>query len=124
MKVTLLPRKEIEFKLSDKTLIKGKYGTWAAKRFCDKKNLSIVDFIERFADTTKLSFDDISTLLLCAVEYVHRKEAKGPFPYSDVDACEWLEELGGIGSEEFVSLLNHFASELDPEKKSQEVTVS
>lgn len=122
MKVELLPRKEFEFILDSGEVIKGKYGTWAAKRFCDKKQLSIVDYIERFADSSKLSFDDICLLLLCSVEYIHRKNVGGAFKYTDIDACEWLEGIGGIGSEQFVSLLNHFASELEPEKKTQAMT--
>ena len=90
----------------------------------DKKGWSILEFMVRFNDTDKLTLDDICQLLLCAVEYKWRKDNKGPFTYSDINACEWLEEMGGFGSEDWNKLLNHFASDLTEEKKNQEQEVS
>lgn len=124
MKIDLLPRKEFEFTLESGEKIQGKHGTWSTKRLCDKKGWSILEFMVRFNDTDKLTLDDICQLLLCAVEYKWRKDNKGPFTYSDINACEWLEEMGGFGSEDWNKLLNHFASDLTEEKKNQEQEVS
>jgi hypothetical protein len=123
MKIVLLPRKEFEFTLESGEKIEGKHGTWSTKRLCDKKGWSILEFMVRFSDTEKLTLDDMCQLLLCAVEYKWRKDKKGSFPYTDIDACEWLEEMGGFGSEDWNKLLNHFASDLE-EKKNQPETVS
>jgi len=123
MELVLLPRKEFEFILSPTEKIEGKHGTWSTKRLCDKKGWSILEFMVRFSDTEKLTLDDMCQLLLCAVEYKWRKDKKGSFPYTDIDACEWLEEMGGFGSEDWNKLLNHFASDLE-EKKNQPETVS
>jgi len=118
MKLELLPRKEFEFTLESGETIKGKHGTWSTKRLCDKKGWSIMEFMVRFNDTDKLTLDDVCQLLLCAVEYKWRKDEKGPFPYNDMHACEWLEGLGGFGSEKWNELIGHFASDIE-EKKSQ-----
>lgn len=123
MSLNLLPRKEFEITLNSGDTIKGKYGTWAAKRFCDKQNLSIVQFIEKFGEVSKLSFNDIVLLILCSVEYAWRKENRGAFVYSDVDACEWVEELGGFGSEAYNRLFAHFSSDVEStEEKKTEVS--
>jgi len=120
--LNLLPSKEFEITLNSGEIIKGKFGTWAAKRFCDKLGLSISDFIQLQSGDT-LSFEHLCQTILCAVEYKSRKDKKG-FAYSDVDACEWIEELGGLGSEKYTKLVNHASSELpadgaaDDEKKS------
>jgi hypothetical protein len=147
MELVLLPRKEFEFKLESGETIEGKYGTWAAKRFSDKRNWPLAKFIEYFSPKVELdkngkpkkdkqgnvimkdpefSMDDICLILLCSVEYQWRKKNKGPFTYSDIDACEWIEEMGGFGSEKQEKLFSHFASDLDAtaEKKSQPETVN
>lgn len=112
--VNLLPRKEFELILNGQT-IEGKYCLWAIKRMCDKKKWSIKDLsVQLSAD--KMTFDDLCEFILCAVEYKVRKNKK-PFMYTDVDVCDWLEELGGVDSEEVTALMNHAHSEIE-EKKS------
>lgn len=122
MKLELLPRKEFEFILDSGNVVKGKFGTWAAKRFCDKKQISIVQFIEKFhpEKIEEITFDDVTLLILCSVEYSHRKENKGPFPYTDIDACEWVEGLGGFGGEDYGRLFSHFASDVEGEEKKNQ----
>ncbi len=78
--INLLPRKEFEITLEDGTVIKGQFGTWALKRFCDKINCELEDIGERFK---KPKIGDIFEFLLAAVEY--RARLKGdPFSYNDV----------------------------------------
>lgn len=117
--LNLLPRKAFEIILNGQT-IKGQYSLWSLKRFCDKKNLSLSQLSEAL-DQDKVSFDDLTLLILCAVEYVSRKE-KQPFTYTDIDCCEWIEELGGLQGEKFLALQGHAASEDkgDSEKKNPE----
>ena len=119
-KVELLPRKEFIITLDSGEVIKGKYSLWAAKRFCDKKKLTLKQLIESLSEEN-MTFDDLCENILCAVEHC-QKEFGEKFKYNDFDVCNWIEELGGIGSEEYTKLVGHAFSELEPEKKSQEMT--
>jgi len=114
-KIDLLPRKEFTITLDSGEVITGKYSLWAAKRFCDKKKLTLNSFIERLS-ADNMTFDDLTENILCAVEHKQREEGK-PFKYSDFNVCEWIEELGGIDSEDYTKLVGHALSELDPGKK-------
>lgn len=122
MKIELLPSKEFELHLSSGNVVKGKFGTWVVQRFCIKRNISLIDFMEKFSPDgiSKLRLDDITDLFLCCAEYIARKE-KVKFEYTDLDACEWLEEMGGINSELYNKLFGHFGSDIEgqvDEKKS------
>lgn len=44
------------------------------------------------------------SLLLCAAEYVCVKE-KNEFEYTDMEASDWIDEMGGIASSGFVAML-------------------
>jgi hypothetical protein len=45
------------------------------------------------------------SLMLCAAEYVSIKENK-EFTYTDMDASDWIDEMGGIAGSGFISMLN------------------
>ncbi len=112
--INLLPRKEFEITLEDGTVIKGQFGTWALKRFCDKINCELEDIGERFK---KPKIGDIFEFLLAAVEY--RARLKGdPFSYNDVHAGDWIDQLGGPEAPEFARLFNHAADGAKEEKKT------
>lgn len=112
--LNLLPRKEFEITLEDGTIINGQFSLWAVKRFCDKLKLTLSQLGERM-QADKVTMDDTCQVLLCAVEYKTRKAGK-PFGYTDIDACDWIERLGGIESENYLNLMRHAGSE--DEKKS------
>ena len=116
-KVDLLPRKEFTITLDSGEVIKGKYSLWAAKRFCDKKKLTLVNLFERLSEEN-MTFDDLIENILCAVEHCQKEEGL-PFKYNDMDVCSWIEEMGGIGSEDYMKLSGHAFSELEEEKKSE-----
>lgn len=44
------------------------------------------------------------SLLLCAAEYVSIKENK-EFTHTDMDAADWIDEMGGIAGSGFVAML-------------------
>lgn len=116
MKVELLPRKEFEITLENAEVIRGQYSLWSIKRFCDKKNLSLNQLQEAMS-ADKLTFDDVCEVLLCAVEFKCRQN-KEVFKYTDVDACNWIESLGGLMGEDYIKLMNHAGNEEAEEKKS------
>lgn len=117
-KIELLPRKSFEISLEDGTKIQGQYGTWALSRFCDKLGLTLEELTKKLSKGSTIS--DLINLILCSVEYSCRKEKKS-FSYNDLDVAGWIDEFGGVASEELAKLWNHFTDEggTDDEKKSQ-----
>lgn len=110
-----LPRKEFEINLADGTVIKGKFGTWALHKFCTDNNCSLEDAGERLK-----TLPGIVSYLLCAVQCVSRKDGT-PFSYTDIQACDWIDEMGGVGSENFAKLMKLSGDEnaaVDDEKKT------
>jgi len=116
--INLLPRKVFEITLDSGEVITGQYGTWALKRFCDKGGLTLSQAGGRLS-AESMSLGDIVDYILCAVEYWSRKGKHG-FALTDVDVCDWIDEMGGIQSETFVRLFNHSADEATEEKKTEE----
>jgi hypothetical protein len=117
-KIELLPRKAFEITLDDKTVIQGQFTSWSVKRFCDKKRYSLSQLFEQLS-ADKLSMDDTCQLILCAIEYSVRKDKK-PFEYTDMDLCDWIDELGGWGSPDISALLAHAGSEETEVKEGEE----
>lgn len=115
--IVLLPRKSFEIVLDDKSVVRGQYSLWSVKRYCDLKKLSLAQLEEQLS-VENIALDDIVKLILCAVEYTTRKEKQG-FGYTDVDVCDWIEQLGGITSEAYQSLIGHARSE-DTTEPSEE----
>lgn len=114
----LLPRKEFIITLESGQEITGQFGTWQLSRFGLKRGYSLAQIGERFGNGPSLS--DIIDFILSAVEYSHRKlKDKTPFEYTDIDCSDWIDQLGGIDSELFTSLLNH--NNTKDEKKSDEI---
>lgn len=108
--IDLKPRKEFTITLENGEVISGKFGTWALKRFCMKKGYTLAQL--GAALSTNLSVDDMVEFILCAVESAFRDlKNKESFPYSDLDACSWIDQMGGISSEEMTRLFNHAGDE-------------
>lgn len=117
--INLLPRKEFEIKLSDGQIISGKFGTWAMKMFCIKKGVDIQEFGQFFAIRSDKNpegltvievVDNFALFLLCAVEYSVRKSGKA-FNYNEINAYDWIDEMGGTESEDFTKLVNLMSDE-------------
>ena len=117
--LTLLPRKEFEILTNEGEKIKGQFGTWALKRFCDKQKYSIKQAGDKLGDP---SLGDVIEYLLSAIEHSARKTGT-QFSYTDVQICDWIDQLGGWQGGTFVKLFNHSADESpevdDGEKKTE-----
>ena len=116
--LTLLPRKEFEILTNEGEKIKGQFGTWALKRFCDKQKYSLKQAGEHLGDP---AMSDVVEYILCAVEYTARKSSAA-FSYTDLHACDWIDQLGGMQSENFTKLFSHSGDEQPEteEKKTQD----
>lgn len=115
-KINLLPRKEFEITISDGSVVRGQYGTWALKRFCDKLGYSLKDAGAHLQDP---SLDEVVQYVLSAVEYPYAKKGD-KCPYNDVDVCDWIDQVGGIQSAEFSKLFAHSADEDNSQEKKTE----
>lgn len=119
--LTLLPRKEFELLLSDGTLRKGQFGTWALKRFGEKKKVGLTELMAVF--TTNPTLSDMLDFILCAVEYKDR-EAGTPV-LTDLQLTRWIDDYAYDTGEQGVvmALFNHASGE-EVEKKSVAVAES
>lgn len=80
-----------------------RFCTWSFKRFCELNgNLTISQLEKELSHGMTLT--SFVSLLLCAAEYVCIKEKK-EFSYSDMDASDWIDEMGGIAGGAFMVML-------------------
>jgi hypothetical protein len=123
--IDLLPRKSFEIHLEDGEVIAGQYGTWALSRFCDRIGVTLTDLSKRMEKG--ITMNDLLLFILCSVEYTCRKEKKS-FAFNDLDAAQWVDALGGVGSEQVARLINHLMPSeetgQEDEKKSQTLPTS
>lgn len=115
--ITKLPRKAFEINLPDGKVIAGQFGTWCLKRFCDRSKCTLDEVQERLK---KPSLDDLCNFLLSAVEQTAR-ETGNSFSYTDVNVCNWIDQMGGLSSVPLQELFSHSSSDIpstDEEKKT------
>jgi hypothetical protein len=111
-----------EIQLSSGKKIPLYFGTWSISRFCELNgNLSFTAMQELF--TNEISFKHILYLMLCGAEHYTRKN-KLPFDYTDVDAGDWLDDMGGMLSPKFSELMNVIGKAIYPNYQGMEVTDS
>lgn len=113
--INLLLRKEFEITLNDGSVIKGQFGTWALRRYCDKMGYTLKTAGEHLGDP---GIGDILEYILAAVEYKARQTG-APFSFTDVHVGSWIDELGGITGVDFVKLFNHSGEEQTEQKKTE-----
>jgi hypothetical protein len=90
--------------LSDGTKVPVRFCTWTFKRFCELNgNMSISGLQVALSEGMTLS--GFISLLLCAAEYVCRKENR-EFAYTDIDASDWIDDMGGLNGAGFKAMLN------------------
>lgn len=71
-----------------------KWGTWAMREFCVERGITIDKYFELLG---KSQFD---LDLVVKMFYIGYKSAcisnKQPIEYTEIDVCDWIDELGGI----------------------------
>lgn len=113
--IKLLPRQEFEIVLNDGTVIPGKFGTWALRRLTDKHKLTLSEGLP-----TLQTLGGLMDYIVFAVEYMTRKNKKDTF-YTDMDVSDWVDQLGGVQSGAFLSLVKHTQDEGPTEEKKTEL---
>lgn len=95
------------------------FGTWSLARFCELNgNLSFTGMQELFQ--SDVSFKHIISLILCGAEHSSKKQGV-PFEYTDIDAAEWIDEMGGVGSKKCQDLLMMIGKTINPDIQGVEV---
>jgi hypothetical protein len=86
-----------ELKLKNDT-IQLKWGTWAMREFCILKNITIDKYFEVLGSST-LDLD-----VIIKIVHIGYKSAcisnKQPEKYTEVDVCDWIDEVGSIYASE------------------------
>ena len=95
-------RGHYELSLSDGTKITMRFCTWSLKRFCQLQGIGPSEIGEALSGDKSL--DAITNLLRAAAEYPLYKEGITP-NFTDLDTCDWIDDMGGIGSYKFQEVM-------------------
>jgi hypothetical protein len=79
-----------------------RFCTWSLKRFCQLQGIGPSDIGEALSGTSSL--DAISNLFRAAAEYPLYKEGITP-SFTDLDTCDWIDDMGGIGGKKFQEVM-------------------
>jgi hypothetical protein len=79
-----------------------RFCTWSLKRFCQLQGIGPAEIGEALSGTSSL--DAISNLFIAAAEYPLHKEGIAS-KYTDIDICDWIDDMGGIGSKKFQDVM-------------------
>ena len=95
-------RGHYELSLSNGTKIPMRFCTWSLKRFCQLQGIGPSDIGEALSGSDSL--DAITNLLRAAAEYPLYKEGITP-SFTDLDTCDWIDDMGGIGGKKFQEVM-------------------
>ncbi len=95
-------RGHYELSLSDGTKIPMRFCTWSLKRFCQLQGIGPSDIADALSGSESL--DAICNLLRAAAEYPLYKEGITP-SFTDIDTCDWIDDMGGIGGKKFQDVM-------------------
>jgi hypothetical protein len=79
-----------------------RFCTWSLKRFCQLQGIGPSEIGEALSGDKSL--DAITNLLRAAAEYPLYKEGITP-KFTDIDTCDWIDDMGGIGSYKFQEVM-------------------
>lgn len=106
MSLQLLPSGGFEITLKDATIIKGQFNAASLKKFSLLKGgLGFTDTVSLITD--KADMPNFLQFILCAAEGNH----------TEFDVLEWIEQMGGVGSDEWLTLLGHVMDAYVSKKK-------
>ena len=103
-------RGHYELTLSEGKKIPLRFCTWSLKRFCQLQGIGPTEIGEAFSGPKTL--DALVNLLKSAAEYPIYKEGITP-TFTDLDVCDWVDDIGGIGSNKFQEIMAALAESMN-----------
>ena len=70
------------------------WGLWAQREYCRRKDIKTVTDYAAILSNPDTVLDAIPDMILLAAEYAAKKQGQ-PFSYTEMDVCEWIDEMGG-----------------------------
>jgi hypothetical protein len=95
-------RGHYELKLTSGDRIQLQFCTWSLKRFCKLQGIGPSEIGDALSGDNSL--EAITNLLISAAEYPLYKQGITP-NYTDIDACDWIDDMGGIGGSKFQEVI-------------------
>lgn len=85
------------------------FGSWMQKTYCEKMGMELDDLHTSMANGTAFKVKHLPLLLKTGAEAysLFNKENK---QYTELDAFQWIDSIGGFNSQEVVELFKTFAS--------------
>lgn len=103
---------KVDYKI---TLQKGEipllFNTWMYREYSKRKGIELEDLFEGIRTGAGFKLKDIPDILLVAHESFCRYNNKD-FIQTDLDACDWLGEMGGFNAPQVVELYKLFVCKL------------
>lgn len=103
-------RGHYELTLSDGKKIPMRFCTWSLKRFCQLQGIGPAEIGD--AMTGNESLEAITNLLRAAAEYPLYKDGITP-SFTDMDVCDWVDDMGGISGKKFQDVMNALADSMN-----------
>lgn len=103
-------RGQFELTLSDGKKIPMRFCTWSLKRFCQLQNIGPSEIGNALSGSNSL--DAIVNLIKSAAEYPLYSQGITP-SFTDVEVCDWIDDLGGIGSQKFQQIMSALADSMN-----------
>jgi hypothetical protein len=103
-------RGHYELKLSEGKTIPLRFCTWSLKRFCQLQGIGPSEIGDALSGSKTL--DALVNLLRSAAEYPIYKEGITP-AFTDIDVCDWVDEIGGLGSPKFQEIMAAVAESMN-----------
>ena len=96
------------------------FSTWAFEKFCERNgNLTVTDMGMIFSQLTPAM---ISSLILCGAENHHRRsKSKEPFEFTNADAADWIDDMGGLSGQGFSDCFLAIAKSMNPQYQGVEI---
>jgi hypothetical protein len=109
-----------ELNLTNGKVIPLRFCTWSLKRFCKLQGIGPSEIGDALGGNEAL--DAIVNLLKAAAEYEYvSKGTSGSI--SEIEVCDWIDDLGGIGSSKFTDIMSALSESMNSgleDKKSIE----
>lgn len=77
------------------------FNTWAIKKYCEKQGIEMEELL------TRLKVKELPDLMLSAAESYARYN-KQEFKATDLDACEWMDAMGGFNGPKLAEIVKTF----------------